>query len=142
MDGRSARRDASRKAILGAIERLKNGTATHARHAGLRVRITKEAVAREARLSPATLYRFPDLVEVVGNLKSPTQQSMRPSEAYRKKLLAQITELERQNIMLLSENLNLTRALVQYDPTLGRKIPTAIETGRERHSIKKKDLAG
>ena len=112
MDRRNKRRDRSKAKIEAAIERLRAGSATHPLHIGIRVRVTKQAVAREARVSSATLYRFPDLVEAIDEFfKSPQTQRMPQSEQRRRSLLARIAELERQNNQLLAENLRLTREL-------------------------------
>lgn len=133
MDKRHKRKEKSRRAILDALERLKSGTATHPRHAGIKVRITKEAVAREARVSPATLYRFPDLVQAVSAISSRSEvQRVGASEARRKALLKQIEVLEHRVNQLLSENLRLTRLLASYDPSLGKREPTDLETERRR----------
>ena len=133
MDKRHKRKEKSRDAILAAIDRLRCGKATHTRHIGISVRITKEAVAREARRSPATLYRFPDLVARINGIISVREQSVvRPSEQRRKALLETIAELERRNELLLAENLHLTRALARHDPNLGRKVPTSIDEVRSR----------
>ena len=143
MDRRSERRQSSRKAILAAIERLKNGIATHPRHIGITVRITNEAVAREARRSSATLYRFPDLVEAIRDFRTTREQrGLPPAEQRRKSLLGRIEQLEARNALLLAENLHLTRALAKFDPTLGRKTPTDIDTARQRKSARKRRKAG
>lgn len=133
MDKRHRRKQKSRESILAAIDRLLDGTATHPRHVGIAVRITKEAVAREARRSPATLYRFPDLVERIGQIVlTQDQRVARPSEQRRKALLEKIAELERRNELLLAENLHLTRTLARHDPSLGRKVPTSLDEARSR----------
>jgi len=139
MDKRHKRKQKSRESILAAIDRLLDGTATHPRHVGITVRITKEAVAREARRSPATLYRFPDLVDAVNQIVSTRAQRVaRPSEQRRKVLLEKIAELERRNELLLAENLHLTRTLAKHDPSLGRKVPTSLD---EVRSSKKRSQA-
>lgn len=133
MDKRSRRKQKSREAIEAAIDRLLNASATHPRHAGIRVRITKEAVAREARRSPATLYRFPDLVERISGIASVRDQRIAPpSEQRRKAIVDENSELKRQNALLLAENLHLTRALAKFDPDLGRKVPANLEEMRAR----------
>jgi hypothetical protein len=133
MDKRHKRKQKSREVIVAAIERLIDGSATHPRHIGIAVRITKEAVAREARRSPATLYRFPDLVDRISAIASTREQRVvRPSEQRRKALLDKIAELERRNELLLAENLHLIRALAKYDPNLGRKVPTSLNEARFR----------
>lgn len=127
------RRDRSQKAIESAIDRLQNGTGSHARHVGIKVRITKQAVAREARVSSATLYRFPDLVERISSIVEMLhEQKIPPAEQRRKKALDEIAELKRQIAALLGENIRLTRLLAKYDPTLGRIEPTSLDAERER----------
>ena len=61
MVGRHKRRERSRRAIERAIDRLQKGEGTHARHLGVAVRITKAAVALEARVSVPTVFE-PDPV--------------------------------------------------------------------------------
>ncbi|HTV74406.1 MAG TPA: hypothetical protein VME66_11990 [Candidatus Acidoferrales bacterium] len=112
MDKRHKRRSHTGSKIEAAIERLRNGQATHPLHIGIQVRVTKQAVAREARVSSATLYRFPELVKVIdATLMSHQIQRVSQSEQRRRNLLARIVELERQNNQLLAENLRLTREL-------------------------------
>lgn len=119
MDMRHKRKDKTRDAIRAAIERLKTGQGRHARHIGIRVRLTKEAVAREAGRSSATLYRFPELLaEIDAAAGTATIQRRSASEQHRQKLLERITDLERQNGLLLGENVRLTRLLAACDPTL------------------------
>src|SRR5690348_8066522 len=112
MDKRNKRRAASRNKVEAAIQRLQSGSAHHPLHIGIKVRITKQAVAREAGVSSATLYRFPDLVQSIDYLfKNKQVQLMPQSEQRRRTLLARIHELERQNNQLLAENLRLQREL-------------------------------
>lgn len=135
MDLRRRRREKSRVAIAAALERLQRGLGTHPRHAGLRVRITKQAVAREARISPATLYRFPDLVEQIGNaMGQRSEQVARPAEQRRAQFIKRIEELENQVALLLGENLRLSRLLSQHDPTLGVKRPVSLNVERARRA--------
>jgi transposase-like protein len=116
--------------IVSALARLKDGTGTHSRHVGIRVRITKQAVAREARVSSATLYRFPDLIKEVEAASEAVDQKLRPAEARRAAAADRIEELERQVAKLLSENLRLSRALLKFDPTLGRPEPVELDAQR------------
>jgi len=121
MDKRHQRRDRSRQRIEAAIDRLQQGTATHPRHIGIRVRLTRQAVAREAGVSSATLYRFPLLVQRVTNLLGSTKtQALPPAEQRRRQFLARIEELERQNNALLAENLRLVRELAKRDDKRSR----------------------
>ncbi len=108
-------------------------------HLGITVRITKEAVAREARRSPATLYRFPDLVERVNAVAARREQKgPRPSEPRRLAQLDENAKLKRQNELLLAENLHLTRALVRFDPNLGRKLPASLDEARGRSARRRR----
>ncbi len=112
MDKRKQRRISSKVKIEAAIERLRSGNATHPLHIGIQVRLTKQAVAREARVSSATLYRFPELITTIDeSFQSTQRQKMPKSEQRRRNLLARIEELERQNNQLLAENLRLTQEL-------------------------------
>ncbi len=117
IDGRHRRSERSRVAIRAAIERLRSGTATHARHIGIRVAITKQAVAREAGVSSSTLYRFPELVGEIESCRADVSVSLRvrSSEQRRKKLVDELEERDRRIDLLLSENLRLMRALEQHD---------------------------
>ncbi len=130
-DGRNQRKSATRAKITQAISRLSKGTAVHPLHIGVRLRITKEAVAREAGVSNATIYRFPDLCQSISSLSRSKEQRVRPSEQRRKALHARITELERMLNSALSETVRLTRELAKYDPTLGNKSPISIEERRQ-----------
>jgi hypothetical protein len=111
MDKRHGRRAASRLAIKSAIERLKNGLGTHPRHVAVMVRLTKQAVAKEAGVSPATLYRFPELVKLIGEVTKGELPKASASEQRRLKLVQRIDELERENAALIAENLRLSREL-------------------------------
>jgi hypothetical protein len=124
MDRRRQRSEKTREAISAALERLKVGHGTHARHAGLRVRITKQSVAREANVSSATLYRFPDMLRLIEATVGQSQDQRRKgSEQRRLTMLNRIAELELQNSLLLSENLRLMRLLKKHDPSLGESPP-------------------
>lgn len=135
MDLRRKRRDKSRLAIEQAIDRLRSGNGTHPRHAGIHVRITKAAIAREAKIGQATLYRFPDICaqidELLGNK---LEQKLRPAEQRRTKFISQIQELERRVKDVLSENARLQRELAKYDPLLGLRSPTHLEEYRKKRS--------
>jgi hypothetical protein len=133
MDMRLKRKDKIREAIRAAIARLASGQGRHPRHVGIRVRITKEAVAREAGRSSATLYRFPDMLAEIDAAAGP-EQMQRPtaSEQHRRKLLETIADLERRNGQLVGENVRLARLLATYDPTLGEKQPIHLDSQRER----------
>jgi hypothetical protein len=124
VDQRHKRREKSRQAIEKAPERLEQGSATHPRHVGISVRLTRQAVAREARISSATLYRFPDLLALIAEtIGARHEQRLRPSEQRRARIVSQVEELERRVAALLAENLRLTRALATHDPTLGENAP-------------------
>ena len=103
------------------------------------MRITKEAVAREARKSPATLYRLPDVVDAINSSASanPQEQRVSQSEQRRKALLVQIEDLEKENGLLLSENFRLQRLLAMYDPTLGDNKPIDLAASREQKRLAK-----
>jgi len=131
-DGRHVRRERSRKAIEAALQRLHQGKGTHPLHAGIRVRMTKQAVAREARVSPATLYRFPDLVQRIDESIGRIQQEIRPSEQRRRETAATIAELERRVSALLAENLRLTRLLGPRASQPGAPIELDSERRRRR----------
>lgn len=138
MDMRNARREKSRRAIEEAIERLTKGLGTHPRHVGLRnVRLSNSAVAREAGVGEATLYRFPDLCYRIAALRKERGPSaVRSSEQRRASLLSQIEELKRQVRAAISENARLARELAKYDPMLGLRKPASIETQRRKRSVK------
>lgn len=137
MDGRRNRTEATRFAIVSALERLKAGNGNHPRHAGLNVRITRQAVAREAQVSSATLYRFPDLVALIRDAnKDSTEQRLRPAEQRRTLLLAEISERDRRIEQLLCQNYRLMTELAKYDKALGEKRPTDIGERRNRKSGK------
>lgn len=111
MDGRVQRKEKSRAKILRAFNRLIEARGSHALHVGLRVRVTKQAVAREAGVSSATLYRFPDLVALISShANGDVQQRQRPA-LQRRKLLSMIEERDRQIEALLTENHRLMRRL-------------------------------
>jgi hypothetical protein len=131
-DGRNLRKAQTRTKISQAISRLSNGTAVHPLHIGVRVRVTKEAVAREAGVSNATIYRFPDLCTSIAALSATKNQRIRPSEQRRKALHDRIADLERMLNGALSETVRLTRELVKYDPSLGVKTPISLEQRRRK----------
>src|ERR1700681_3617550 len=133
-DRRNWRKKQTRAKILQAISRLSNGVAVHPLHIGVRVRISKEAVAREAGVSSATIYRFPDLCTSISALSSTTDQRIRPSEQRRKALQDRIADLERMLNGALSETVRLTRELAKYDPTLGVRAPISLEQRRRKKS--------
>lgn len=133
MDRRRKRREKSREMIIAALERLKTGNGTHPKHIGIAVRITKQSVAREARVSSATLYRSPDLVALIGDSVAASQSiRVRPSEQRRARLLRIIEELERKANALLSENLRLMRLVPKADVTHGPEDPISLEARRAR----------
>jgi hypothetical protein len=140
IDRRHRRREKSRADLLAALQRLKNGEGTHAKHIGIRVRITKEAVAREARRSPATLYRLPDVIEAINaeSHSNPQKQQVPPSEARRRALVDEIEDLKRKNALLVSENFRLMRLLAKYDPKLEGSTPTELSPVRERTRLAKR----
>ena len=134
MDKRHKRRSHTGSKIEAAIERLRNGQATHPLHIGIQVRVTKQAVAREARVSSATLYRFPELVKVIdATLMSHQIQRVPQSEQRHRNLLARIVELERQNNQLIAENLRLTRELAAGTNLAPTLVARDLNERRARH---------
>lgn len=131
MDRRALRRQRSERAITDAIARLVNGNARYPGHVGIQVRLTKQAVAREAGVSSATLYRFPELVAKIDKI-SEKQVGQRQSASAQRlaRLLEAIEEYKRREAALIAENLRLTRLLVKYDSSLGLERP--VDLGRER----------
>lgn len=136
VDGRSRRKTRTESAIRSALERLLNGDGTHPRHAGLKVRVTKAAIAREARINIATVYRFPDLCAEIDAVtrEAPARRQQRSIQV-RNKLVKEITLLKDQLNKALQENLRLARTLEKYDPTLGIPEPIALD---ERRKTRKK----
>jgi len=137
VDGRHKRRDRTSAAITRALERLQCGQGTHPKHAGIRVRLTKQAVAREAHVSPATLYRYPELIAMVSDAIGPQTeqfQRSRPSEQRRKRLVDKVAMLEHERALLLAENFRLTRELAKHDPTLGISEPVQLDSKRSRRA--------
>jgi hypothetical protein len=131
MDRRHKRTERTRGAIVAAIERLQKGDGTHARHVGLRIRITKQAIAREAGISSATLCRYPDLVARIGAVAGDAvKQRLKPSEQRRARMVDDIAQRDREIAALLSENFRLTRELAKYDPHLGATPPANLERKR------------
>jgi hypothetical protein len=97
------------------------------------VRITPQAVAREARVSSATLYRFPDLVKMINEIAgSRRTQTLPPAQQRRLIFIQRVAQLEARVEALLSENLRLTRILAKYDPELGEKSITSLDSERSR----------
>jgi hypothetical protein len=133
-DGRNLRKTQTRTKIAQAISRLSHGTAVHPLHIGVRVRVTKEAVAREAGVSNATIYRFPDLCTTISALSGTANQRIRPSEQRRKALHGRIADLERMLNGALSETVRLARELAKYDPSLGVKAPISLDQRRRKKS--------
>jgi hypothetical protein len=136
MDGRHKRRDKTGATILRALDRLQKGEGTHPRHAGISVRLTRQAVVREARISSATLYRYPEiLVQLTEAIEAETdkqQQRAKPSEQRRKQFVETIAKLEGDRSMLLAENFRLTRELAKYDPRLGLSDPIQLDSKRSQ----------
>lgn len=131
-DERRQRSARTRAGILEAIERLRKNSGTHPRHAGIRVRLTKQAIAREARISSATLYRHADVLEQAGvGGRDVKDNRVRATEQRRIKLLDDIAERDSQIAALLAENLRLTRELAKYDPLLGLKRPASLASKRD-----------
>lgn len=133
MDGRNKRRERSAIALRHALNRLCAGEGTHPLHVGIKVRLTKGAVAREARVSPATLYRFPEICSEIDAAQdaSPAQR-VRPAEQRRRALHNKLALLEDRVSALLSENLRLTRALAKFDPHLGQEPVVFLEQHRSK----------
>jgi hypothetical protein len=132
MDGRRERTNRTRAAILNAIERLKNGSGTHPLHLGVRVRITKQAVAREARVSSANLYRYPDLVMMIGKATGQVEPRVSNSAQRRTKLLAELADRERTIEKLICENYRLMNELEKYGCSAGKKDAVDIASRRRR----------
>jgi uncharacterized protein YwbE len=131
MDGRHKRRERSAALIRAAVERLLVGQGTHPMHVGIKVRLTKQAVAREARISSATLYRFPQLLrELESTTGGIVRQKLPAAEQRRRVLIQKIKALENDNQALIDENARLTRELAKYDPSLGVPQPIALDERR------------
>jgi hypothetical protein len=132
-DGRHKRKAGSQQKLLAALARLQLGKGTHPNHIGVKVRITKEAIAREARLNAATLYRLPDVLNAINAAleANPQPQRIPPAEARRRALIGEIAELERRNALLIAKNERLMDLLAKYDPTLGETVPTNLAAFRE-----------
>jgi len=110
IDGRRGRRARTEKALQEAIKRLSENEGNHPLHIGLRVLLTREAVAREARVGVATVYRFKGVCEAIDAAKSRGSQTEKSaSEQRRSKNRAEINELHRRVDALLCENVRLTR---------------------------------
>jgi hypothetical protein len=119
VDGRHRRRERSRRAIERAIERLQNGEGTHARHLGVAVRITKAAVALEARVSP-TVFRHADLCARIDDLaRTLPAPKARAAAQRRNKIVSERDDAKAQLAKAISEIARLTFELAKYDPTLG-----------------------
>lgn len=99
------------------------------------MRLTRQAVVREARISSATLYRYPEiLVRLTEAIEAETdkQQRVKPSEQRRKQFVETIAKLEGDRSMLLAENFRLTRELAKYDPRLGLSEPIQLDSKRSQ----------
>jgi hypothetical protein len=136
VDGRHKRRERSRRAIERAIDRLQKGEGTHALHLGVTVRITKAAVALEARVSVPTVFRHADLCARIDDLaKSLPAPKARAATQRRKKLVSERDDAKSQLAKAMSEIARLTFELAKYDATLG--VPQPIElTRRHRQRVK------
>lgn len=99
----------------------------------MRVRVTKAAVAREARINIATLYRFPELCKEIDRAadSTPLHRQQRSSQI-RNKLVREIAQLKSDLTKALQENLRLTRALEKYDPDLGLRKPIDLAEKRRK----------
>ena len=138
-DRRHKRRERSRAELMAALERLKTGNGTHPKHIGIKVRITKEAVAREARKSPATLYRLSDVVDAIDaavGARAAHTQRVPAAEQRRRALVDEIESLKHKNALLVAENFRLMRLLAKHDPSLGqgRRANLAATRGRKRNA--------
>ena len=122
-DGRRRRSAATAQSIRTAVSRLVAGKGTHPLHLGIKVRITKVAIAREARVGYATLFRYPSLLE--GLTLDEVPQRISVSEAQRKRLVDELTELKRQHEKLFQENTRLTHELAACRQTLARSTKAA-----------------
>lgn len=133
-DRRHKRRERSRAELMAALERLKTGNGTHPKHVGIKVRITNEAVAREARKSPATLYRLPDVVDAIDAIGAQPAHMQRipAAEQRRRALVDEVESLKQQNALLVAENFRLMRLLAKYDPNLGEARPANLAAARDR----------
>lgn len=129
-DGRRKRTSKTREAILSAMARLRDGRGTHPAHVGKDMLITRAAIAREARVSQATLYRYGDLIRDLAPAERCRQRAK--GGTVRSRLMQEIAERDRRIGALLAENLRLMRELEQYDVTLGRKAAVDLSAERTR----------
>jgi hypothetical protein len=136
VDGRHKRRERSRRAIERGIDRLQRGEGTHARHLGVTVRITKAAVALEARVSVPTVFRHADLCARIDDLAKSLPPKARAATQRRKKLVSERDDAKMQLAKAMSEIARLTFELAKYDPTLG--IPQPIELKSLRRQLAQK----
>jgi hypothetical protein len=131
VDGRHKRRERSRRAIERAIDRLQKNEGTHALHLGVTVRITKAAVAIEARVSVPTVFRHADLCARIDDLaKSLPAPKARAATQRRKKLVGERDDAKSQLTKAMSEIARLTFELAKYDPTLGIAQPIELKSRR------------
>jgi hypothetical protein len=126
-DGRSLRKRATAVAISGAIDRAKS----KAKNVGS-PKLTLRAVAADANVAVATLYRFPDLLQEAKSLIATAgDRKPGPTEKRRRALLKENRELKRQVQALLSENLMLIRKANDGKPS-PPKVPIDIASRRRR----------
>ncbi len=125
MDGRNSRRDTSRQRAFDAIERLAGGSGSYASNAGPRVGLSRKAVAKEAGISLATLYRLPEVCAAIDRAKPGTTKRASATERLRTRSINRLRELERQRVALVTENLRLARELFKFRPdlVLGTVVP-------------------
>jgi len=130
MDRRHKRKEKTREKILAALERLQRGEGTHPRHIGIAVRLTKQAVAREAGVAPATLYNFPDLVAKTAEVMELVTRPKPAAMQRRNRFVEEITRLTKERDQLLAENLRLMRLLVKHEPSIAK--PSTVDLAAER----------
>jgi hypothetical protein len=112
VDGRHLRKKKTEGALRAAIARLRINEGMHPLHLGVRVGLTRRAVAREAGVAIATVYRFANVCKEIDKVKAGGKSvGPTPAEQRREKLHAELVELRRQVGALVSENTRLTREL-------------------------------
>ncbi len=134
-DARRMRRERTSQQIEAAIERLRSNSCVHPKHIGLRVRVTKSSVAREAGVSIANLYRFPELCKQIDVLATAAPAvGNRSSEQRRAALVDALAEANRRIEALMTENTRLTLELGRHDQTLGLTAVIDLEERRRKWS--------
>jgi hypothetical protein len=129
-DGRLRRSVESHVALLGALERLKRRSSNPKEDCNS-IDFSKAAIAKDAGVSVATLYRHEDIVEQINAMKVNREpRTVSRGTLRQEKLEGAILELERREAALIQENLRLQRELAKYDPTLGIRTPTSLDAIR------------